>query len=233
MQDILRSLDETERALLEAASIRTVTLAPNRPLATEDEVGIELFRIEYGWAYRFRDCGKGCRQILDFILPGEIVGLEATLLGRMEHSVRSLTQLQATALDPRLTGQAFSNAPQLGLRFARYIAAEKSRVDQFLTVLGCGDAIERIAFLMVSLYRRQAQRDKIGPLNCPFPLRRQHLADALGLTGAHINRTLNRLREDGLVMIEDHRLVIRDLPRLAAIADSISGGPAGSPHVDC
>ena len=55
-----------------------------------------------------------------------------------------------------------------------------------------------LAFLMLSLYRRQARRGRIDPLDCPFPLRRQHMADSLGLTGAHINRTLNRLRQDGV-----------------------------------
>jgi CRP-like cAMP-binding protein len=232
MRDVFHSLGESERALVEAASLRRVTLAPRRLLATAGEVGVELFRIEVGWAYRFRDCEQVCRQILDFILPGEIVGLESALLGVIDHSVRTLTPLQAAVLDPRLIGQAFSAVPNLGLRFARYAAAERSRTNQLLTVLGCGDAIERIAFLMVSLYRRQAQRDKIDPLNCPFPLRRQHLADALGLTGAHINRTLNHLRDEGLAMVKDYRLVIRDLPRLEAIADSVSGGSAGSPSMN-
>lgn len=233
MQDVFCSLDKVEQALVKAASIRTVSLGPNRPLATEGEIGVELFRIEHGWAYRFRDCSKGCRQILDFILPGEIVGLEAALLGRMEGSVRSLTPLQVKALDPRLIGQAFSTAPQLGLRFARYIAAEKSRIEQLVTILGSGDAIERIASLMISLYCRQARHNKIDPLNCPFPLRRRHMAYALGLTGVHIHRTLNRLREDGLAMIENQRLVIRDLPRLAAIAGLAFDGSPGSPLIEC
>ena len=78
-------------------------------------------------------------------------------------------------------------------------------------MIGCSDAVGRIAFLMLSLYHRQAARAEIDPLACPFPLRRQHLADALGLTGAHINRTLNRLREEGIALLENQLLSIRDL----------------------
>jgi CRP-like cAMP-binding protein len=44
------------------------------------------------------------------------------------------------------------------------------------------------------------------------------MADALGLTGAHINRTLNRLRDDGIAAVENQRLLIRDFDRLAALA---------------
>jgi CRP-like cAMP-binding protein len=71
---------------------------------------------------------------------------------------------------------------------------------------------------MISLYRRQARYGSIDPLDCPFPLRRQHMADALGLTGAHINRTLNRMRQDGVAVVDKERLSIRDLPRLATLA---------------
>jgi len=217
-QDVLRSLGERETALVDALTLRSAALAPNRPLVSEGEVGTGLYRIVGGWAYRWRRDGGGGRQILDFLVPGEIVGLQAALLGVIEYSVRSLTALQVSVLDGRLVAEAFRSEPDLALRFARHVAAEAHRVDELLTVVGCGDAAERLAFLMLSLYRRQAWRDPIDPLDCPFPLRRQHMADALGLTGAHINRTLNRLRADGIAAVEKGRLSIHDLPRLAALA---------------
>jgi CRP/FNR family transcriptional regulator len=217
-QDVFRSLPDRENALVEALTLRSLSLPANRLLVNEGEVGIGLFRIGRGWAYRYRACGNGNRQILDFVMPGEIVGLQAALLGVMEHSVRSLTPLRVTVLDSRLLGDAFRSEPALALRLARHVAAEGSRVDEMLTVIGCGDAVERLAFLMITLYRRQARLGPVDPLDCPFPLRRQHMADALGLTGAHINRTLNRLRDDGVAAVENQRLSIRDFPRLAALA---------------
>jgi CRP/FNR family transcriptional regulator, anaerobic regulatory protein len=217
-QDVFRALPDREDALVEGMSLRSTSLPANRLLASEGEVGLGLFRIARGWAYRYRCCANGNRQILDFLMPGEIVGLQAALLGVMEHSVRSLTPLRATVFDARLVGDAFRSEPALALRFARHLAAESSRVDEMLTVIGCGDAAERLAFLMISLYRRQARLGPVDPLDCPFPLRRQHMADALGLTGAHINRTLNRLRDDGVAAIENQRLAIRDFPQLAALA---------------
>lgn len=217
-QDVFRSLGDREGSLVDALTGRAMTLPPNRALVNQGEVGTGLFRIAGGWAYRCRTTESGCRQILDFLMPGEIVGLQAALLGVLEHSVRSLTPLRVNVLDGRLVGEAFRGEPEMALRLARHIAAEASRVDELLTVIGCCDAVERIAFLMISLYRRQAWHGKVDPLDCPFPLRRQHMADALGLTGAHINRTLNRLCQDGIASIENHRLSIRDFPRLAALA---------------
>jgi CRP-like cAMP-binding protein len=217
-QDAFLALGEGDGCLVDVLSGREMALAPNRVLVGAGEVGIKLFRIDRGWAFRCRAGGNGGRQILDFLLPGEIVGLQAALLGVLDHSVCSLTPLRVSAFDARLVGEAFRGKPDMALRLARHVAAEASRADELFTVIGCGDAAERIAFLMLSLFRRQALRGPVDPLDCPFPLRRQHMADALGLTGAHINRTLNRLRADGIVSIERHRLAIRDLPRLTALA---------------
>jgi CRP-like cAMP-binding protein len=217
-QDVFRALPDREDSLVDELTLRSLSLPPNRLLVGEGEVGAGLFRILRGWAYRCRSGGNGRRQILDFAMPGEIVGLQAALLGLTEHSVRSLTALRVSVLDARLVGDAFRSEPALALRLARHVAAEGCRVDEMLTVIGCGDAVERLAFLMLNLYSRQARLGPVDPLDCPFPLRRQHMADALGLTGAHINRTLNRLREEGVASVQDQRLSIHDFPRLAALA---------------
>lgn len=199
-----------------------MALAPNRVLLAGGEVGGALFRISRGWAFRSCQMQSGARQILDFLLPGEIIGLQSALLGVSEHSVRSLTTLRVQAIEARLVTEAFENSPALAIRLARHVAAEASRAEELLTVIGCGDAMQRLAFLMLSLYRRQARRSAIDAGDCPFPLRRQHMADALGLTGAHINRTLNRLRADGIAAIDNQRLSIRNLQRL----EEVAGAPA-------
>ena len=221
-REVFAGLTGDEAALLASMTRRSASLAPNRALVDEGEIGIGLFLIVDGWAYRYRRGANGCRQILDFLLPGEIVGLQASLLGMMEHSAQSLTALRVTVFDPRLVADAFAGTPGLALRLARQTAAEASRTEALMTVIGCGSAMQRLAFLMASLHRRQqgrapAEAGANSP-SCPFPLRRQHLADALGLTGAHVNRTLNRFRDDGIAVAEKRRLTILDPGRLHELA---------------
>ena len=218
-QEVLRSLDEREQSLVDGMTTRQVTLPPNREIVSAGEVGAGLFIVSDGWAFRYCRIGTGYRQIVDFMLPGEIIGLQAALLGMFEHSVRSLTSVKLTRLEPRLVGTAFETTPELALRFARHLGAEARRVEALMTAMGCRDALGRLAFLAQSLYRRQADAD---PQNCPFPLRRQHLADALGLTGAHVNRTLNRLRRENIATIERGRLAIHDLGRLEELAGTLT-----------
>lgn len=214
-QEVFRSLDAHEENLIDGMTSRRMVLPPNREIVGAGEVGAGLFIVGEGWAFRYCRTGPDCRQIVDFLLPGEIIGLQAALLGVFEHSVRSLTTVKLTALEPRLVGTAFETTPQLALRFARHLGAEARRVEALMTAIGCRDALGRLCFLALSLFRRQAEAD---PANCLFPLRRQHLADALGLTGAHVNRTLNRLRRDGIATIERGRLAIHDLRRLEELA---------------
>jgi CRP-like cAMP-binding protein len=214
-QEVFRALAEREQSLVDGMTTRQVSLPPNREIVSAGEVGAGLFIVSDGWAFRYCRIGADCRQIVDFLLPGEIIGLQAALLGMFEHSVRSLTSVKLTRLEPRLVGTAFETTPELALRFARHLGAEARRVEALMTAMGCRDALGRLAFLALDLYRRQADAD---PQHCPFPLRRQHLADSLGLTGAHVNRTLNRLRRDGVATIDRGWLAIHDLGRLEELA---------------
>jgi len=109
----------------------------------------------------------------------------------------------------------------------KHQSAEARRMDERLAVIGRRSAIERLAFLMLDLYERQ-RRHGADEKSCPFPLRRQHMADATGLTGAHINRTLNALRRERVAAIEEGALVIRDLPALTRLAGPETGASNGS-----
>ncbi len=214
----MRSLGPSDLAVVEAMTRREVSLLPNRQIVGEGEIGLGLYMLTEGWAFRYRQVGERGRQIVDFLLPGEIIGLQASLLGVLEHSVRSLTSVRLKSYDPRLIAEAFEKSPALALRFARYVSAEAARSDALISAIGCCDAVQRLAFLMFSLYQRQSRNRVVDPRNCTFPLRRQHLADALGLTGAHVNRTINRLKSDGVVSINGRQLAIHDLPRLSELA---------------
>jgi CRP-like cAMP-binding protein len=215
---VFRSLSTSEKHLVDGMRLSAGAVAPNRAIVSAGEVGVGLYLISGGWAFRYRRSGDGCRQILDFLLPGEIIGLQAALLGMSEHSVRSLTPLKLTMFDARLVSAAFRSEPALALRLARHIAAEAQRGDELATVIGCSDALQRLGFLMMNLYQRQRRRGPVDPVDCPFPLRRQHIADALGLTGAHVNRTLKRLAGAGIAVLNGHRLSILSLERLAETA---------------
>jgi CRP-like cAMP-binding protein len=84
--------------------------------------------------------------------------------------------------------------------------------------LGQRTAYERIAHLLVELFCRLKSVRMTQGDSCDFPLTQNDLADAAGLTAVHVNRTLQELRRDGLIVLEHKRLTIPDLKRLAEAA---------------
>ena len=87
-----------------------------------------------------------------------------------------------------------------------------------LALLGRCKPLQRVGYLMLELLDRLKRLELADGTICPFPLQRQHLADATGLSMIHLNRTLTRLREDRFAVIEDKMLIILDRPALAELS---------------
>ena len=95
--------------------------------------------------------------------------------------------------------------------------AEGDAADKSLTALGQYSAEERIAYLLLHLMRRIAARSVIREQRYPFPLRQQHIADAVGLTPVHVSRVLSLFRERGIFVLSDGALQVGNLTELERI----------------
>ena len=82
---------------------------------------------------------------------------------------------------------------------------------------GARTALERIARLLLELYRRQERLGLLenGVMRCP--LRQQDIGDALGLTSVHVSRTLAELKADGLLELHASELRILDRTRIRSL----------------
>jgi CRP/FNR family transcriptional regulator, anaerobic regulatory protein len=219
------SREVAEEDLAWAAALKTATVAfpQNRDLVQAGQVGGNVQVLQRGWAFRYKQWPDGARQILGFLLPGDLIGIESGLLGIVEHSVRSLTDVELCTLDGRRLDELFRNHTRLALAIAKHLSLESRRMDTRYAVIGRRSALERMAFLMLDLYERQ-RRGPADEARCAFPLRRQHIADATGLTGAHVNRILNQMRKERLASVADGALTIHDF---AALRD-LAGAPFGA-----
>ena len=221
-----RELPESEFAFVSELKLGSTTLPANRDVMQTGEVGGNLAVVQEGWAFRYRTWPDGKRQILDFLLPGDLIGLQSGLLGMVDHSVRALTSLKLCVVDGRAVDQLFRSRPHVALALAKHSALEERRLDIRLAVIGQRNAVERLAYLMIELFERQ--RRPSGAQTCPFPLRRQHIADAVGLTGAHVNRTLNVLRQRRLATVAESVLTIQDLSELLRLSGYVAPGIPGT-----
>jgi CRP-like cAMP-binding protein len=158
----------------------------------------ELFTLYSGWAFRFKSLSDGRRQILNFLLPGDLLGLQAAMFDAAQYGIEALTEIQLCKLPRRKVWELFEKMPGLAFDVAWLGSREESHVDENLTSAGRRSAIERTAALIIALYKRARALGMVSDETFVFPLTQQHIADALGLSLVHTNKTLARLRRMGM-----------------------------------
>lgn len=195
-----------------------VALPARHDIVHAGEVGGALYTLYEGWAFRYKRLTGGGRQILDLVLPGEIIGLSSALLGTMRHSVQTLTPVSLCVMSGFPLVELLRQHVDLALDLLRWRVEEEHHADIRLALLGRRRPLQRIGYLMLELFDRLRRLELADGTMCPFPLQRQHLADATGLSMIHLNRTLAALREQQLAAIEDKMLIIYDRRRLADLS---------------
>lgn len=160
----------------------------------------------------------GKRQILSFLIPGDYLPLLG-LSGRpLTFSIRTLTDVDLCVFDRDSMAKAMASSEPARRDLVGTLLDQFSELERRLTDVARRSALGRLANFIIDLDARVSARR--GPTNgaFAFPLRQEHLADALGLTTVHVNRTLARLRKEGVIHLEHQRMDIRNLPRLHELA---------------
>ena len=222
---------EEELALVQALKRRETTLDAGETLIHEGQAETRLFTLLEGWAYRFKTLSDGRRQILNFLLAGDFIGVQQKMSDAAAHGVVTLTSARLCVFDRDALWQLHTGQPSMGFNITWLTAHEESLVDDNLLSLGRRSAEERVATALILLYKRAAAlRGKGEPEGAgsaqgvAFPPTQQHLADALGLSLAHTNKTLRKLERRGLFRIGDGRLQLLDPRALERLADLYGDG---------
>lgn len=227
---------EEELALVQFLKRREIALEAGATVIHEGQSNTRLFTLREGWAYRFKTLSDGRRQILNFLLAGDFIGVQQKMSDAAAHGVVTLTAARLCVFDRDALWELHRGQPSMGFNVTWLTAHEESLVDDNLLSIGQRSAQERVATALILLYKRAAalrgadDDDKAGGV--PFPVTQQHLADALGLSLAYTNKTLRKLQQRGLFRIADGRLVLLDPKALARLADLYGDGrPPARPLV--
>lgn len=218
---------DTELGFVGKMKTDHIVVPPRVDIIREDEIGGPVYTLFEGWAIRYHHLPSGGRQILDVVLPGDMIGLASAVLGTIKHSVQAITPVTLCVLQGRGLPDLFDGHPALALNILRTRVEEEQRMDIRLSLLGRSTAEQRIAYLMLETFDRLRQRGTVGGgSTCPFPLQRRDLADAAGLSRVHVARTLDSLRGRRLAEIQNGTLVLFDRGGLAELAGYVPVGDA-------
>ncbi|HYP83485.1 Crp/Fnr family transcriptional regulator [Variovorax sp.] len=178
-----------------------------------------LFTVYSGWAFRFKTLSDGRRQILSFLVAGDFLGLQDEFADGHTHGVEAASEVSLCVFDRDDLWEMFQAQPRLGYDITWLAAREEKLVDDNLVTAGRRTATERVAMLLMHLYRRASRVGLEHEGWVEFPFQQQHIADALGLSLVHTNKTLRRLHDMGLHRIDRGWLRILDPQALETLGD--------------
>ena len=189
----------------------------------------QLFTVLSGWVFRYRTLEGHRRQIINYGLPGDFLGLQATLDDVMSHGIETLTDVTLCHFNRDRLWSLYAEHPRLAYDMTWIAAQQERSFEEQLLTLGQRSAFERIAYLLWHLFSRARDIGLVHDNSLMLPIRQQHIADTLGLSLVHTNKTLQKIREDGAIDIHDRALHVYDEARLIRLGriDSIrtSGRP--------
>lgn len=199
---------------------KTVRARPRQIVHDAGQTQHFVYTVQSGWACRFRKFADGRRQIVAFLLPGDTVNAEAATVDGYAPPfvVMALTDLVLCAFEPDAIRAIIRSTDAQRACFANHVIPMLRFAEQRLADLGRRRAVGRIAQLVLDLDAILRARGLVTGDAFEFPLRQEDIADAVGLTPSHVNRTLAGLRESGVLDIRHGRLTLFDRKALVDIA---------------
>jgi CRP/FNR family transcriptional regulator len=211
----LREFTADELAFVKQFKIDELQVEPGASFLREGARSEHLYTMLNGWAFRYKMLDDGRRQILNFALPADMVGLQGTLMHEMEHSVEALTPLTLCVFPRSKLNELYRTFPTLAFDITWLAAREEQLIDEHLVSLGRRTALERTAYLLLHLFARASDVGMAKNGVITFPFTQQHLADALGMSLVHTNKTLKRLLASGAIRWQGRVFEILDRAELA------------------
>lgn len=211
-------LSDDQLAFMDKFKSGELRVQPRTVILMEGARSPQLFTVLSGLGLRYKTLPNGRRQVLNFLMPGDFIGLQGAVMEEMQHSVEAVTEMTLCVFRRSELWTLFRMQPNRAFDLTWLVATEENFLGEALATIGQRSATERIAWASVRLLDRfealGLARDRV----ILFPFRQQDLADTLGLSLVHTNKTLAKLKERKLVDWSEGYLTVYDPDELARIA---------------
>lgn len=201
------------------------------PIVLEGTSSPHLYTVLEGTAIRFKTLEDGRRQVIGFVLPGDFIGLQAAVMAEMQHSVTAVTAMHLCVFNRADLYRMFGEQPERSFDVTWLAAREEHFLGDQLMTVGRRSALERVAHALHMLHGRALDVGIATKTSMDMPFTQEDLADALGLSLVHTNKTLSRLRALQVASWKTKKLEIFDRERLADIAGIENAPPPIRPLI--
>jgi CRP/FNR family transcriptional regulator, anaerobic regulatory protein len=190
------------------------------PLVSAGDPEPHIVLLRSGFAFRSCALADGRRSILDVLMTDDIAGLDNIVLAQAIEDITTASRVGYNALSGGAVRQLMID-PCIALHVAAVLAAARWRNDRLAASIGRLDAQARISVLLLDIHDRLRRQGLINRPSFNLPLTQEQIADHLGLTLVHVNRTLRKLREEKVLLVDRRVVIIMDLDRLRRAAQGL------------
>ncbi|SFR39712.1 Crp/Fnr family transcriptional regulator [Litoreibacter janthinus] len=217
-KDLFVELSSDEVKFMEKFKSGELKIDAGTPLLMEGSNSPQLFTALRGMGLRYKLLPDGQRQVINFVFPGDFIGLQAGVMGEMGHSVEATTQMTLCVFDRSEFWNFFRAHPGRAFDLTWMAAVEEHFLGEAMASVGQRSALEAIAWALVRIFQRGNALGLVNGNTMPLPYRQQDMADALGLSLVHTNKTLAKLRDRQLASWMGGDLQINNIAKLAELA---------------
>lgn len=209
--------DDDRRALVRA--IRdTRQIGARQDVIAEGQKPDNVHVVLDGFACRYKLLHDGERQIMAFLVPGDMCDLHITILGAMDHNIGTLGPCLMAFLPKDVLADLTEARPAVNRALWWATLVDEGTLREWLVSMGRRPADKQMAHLFCELLLRLESVGKAKGNSFDFPVTQTDLGDTLGLSPVHVNRVLQQLRADGLIALSDKTLKVLDREGLEEFA---------------
>lgn len=216
---VFHRFTDSELEFMEGFKTGELSVEAGATIIEERTSSAHLFTALSGFGVRSRSLPDGSRQIVNFVLPGDFVGLQSAVLSEMDHGVEAVTPMVFCVFSRERFWELFKRSAERAYDIAWIAAREERTLGEMLTAVGRKSAVERVASFVLWLTTRTEELKMCGRDGAyPMPWRQHHVADALGLSLVHTNKTIRKLEKMAVLEWSNGHLFVLDASRLADLS---------------
>jgi CRP-like cAMP-binding protein len=212
-------LPVADRDAIQSLPFFVRTIEAHQDIVNEDGPSTHCCVILDGWTCCYQLLADGRRQILSLHVPGDLPNLQSFHLPQSDFGMAAVTRASVAFVPYADLRKLTEESAAIAQAFRREALVAAATYRAWITSIGRRDARQRFAHLICELYLRLEAVELATANAMPMPIRQSDLADALGLTAVHVNRTLKGLRNEGLIDLRARRLVIHNWEDLCTAGD--------------
>jgi CRP-like cAMP-binding protein len=218
MEQYTRFSEEERRLLDQLASERQQRHGPGEDIIREGDHSPDCHVVLSGLACRYKLLPDGGRQIMAFLVPGDLCDAEIFILKEMDHSIGAMSPTTTALIPGEKMKELLRNPGSLAEALWWGTLTDLGVLRERIVDHGRRDAYERIAHLVYELLVRYRIVGAARDDSFDFPITQVDIADATGITPMHVNRMLQRFRDERLFTLKEKTLMIHDAKRLKEVA---------------